>query len=497
VILAALLLAATADLSVPEVTPSKTAVLYDETFSFTARVLNSGPDAAEHVRVTLGGNGTTFLMGVTAPAGWTCEPPPRFATALACTAASLAANAEARFTLTLTAPQPTASTYRVGASITSDSTDPRRTNNAYEQELALVAPPRTASLQVTAIPANNLVVPGGLIRLRYDVRNAGPDDARDVMVLLTSEIPFTAVGAGWSCTGAVCTRAELRAGTTESIEVRATPLSEDTVDFTATVRAEQLFDSNRFDNQAHAIISVGSAASWERLLIPVSIETLPGAGGARWTTDLSALILADAQLDFAPHPCEFAAIACVIDPPPLRRQIPGAFLFSASSPNGQFFYIRPQDAGKWRFNARIRDAARVQQTAGAEMPIVRATEFRADTIALLNVPVAPQYRHTLRIYDDLGRDRTGVSIRIYSGDETEPRLIAGTELVRAHNQTTTTALLSTHPAYAQLELGQLLPLAGLESLRVEIEPRDPGVRLWAFISIVNNETHHVTVVTPQ
>jgi hypothetical protein len=33
--------------------------------------------------------------------------------------------------------------------------------------------------------------------------------------------------------------------------------------------------------------------------------------------------------------------------------------------------------------------------------------------------------------------------------------------------------------------------------RIEIEPTLPDMRVWAFVSITNNETQHVTLVTPQ
>jgi hypothetical protein len=29
-------------------------------------------------------------------------------------------------------------------------------------------------------------------------------------------------------------------------------------------------------------------------------------------------------------------------------------------------------------------------------------------------------------------------------------------------------------------------------LRVDIEPLDPTLRLWSFVSVTNNDTHHVT-----
>lgn len=500
-ILAALVLAATAELAVVEVTPSKTTLAYDETFSFTARIRNAGPDAAQGLRVLLGGNASTFLLSAQAPPGWLCESTPRYALAMSCEAETLAAGADARFTLTLTAPQPAANTYRVGASVSAASVDPQRTNNTFEQVIGLASPARTAALRITATAAANPVAEGGEIAVRYDVSNAGPDAAREVLVVIEAGPSFTASGSGWSCGGNVCTRAELAAGVTAPIEVRATaPPNEQVLNFAAFVRAEQVFDNDRRDNEARISIGVGNAGSWERILIPVADGAVPGAGGALWTTELSALILADERPEFAPRPCEFVSILCHYGEAPLRRQIDAfEYLVLPVSPAGQYFYVRPQDASKWRFNARISDAARAEQTAGAEIPIVRQSGFVNGTIALLNVPVAPEYRHTLRIYDGDGRERVLAAIRVYAPGETEPRVNVVRELVRVrdHNSVTTTARLPTHPAYAQLDPAQLGSLGDLQSMRIEVEPLDPTARLWAFVSIVNNTTHHVTVVTPQ
>ena len=56
----------------------------------------------------------------------------------------------------------------------------------------------------------------------------------------------------------------------------------------------------------------------------------------------------------------------------------------------------------------------------------------------------------------------------------------------------TTSVGPVQPATIQLEIGQLLALGGIDTLRVDVEPLDPTVRLWSFVSVTNNDTHHVT-----
>jgi hypothetical protein len=63
--------------------------------------------------------------------------------------------------------------------------------------------------------------------------------------------------------------------------------------------------------------------------------------------------------------------------------------------------------------------------------------------------------------------------------------------------TTTSVLLPTRPAYLDLDLASLTALDGLESVRVEVEPVAAQTKLWAFMTITNNDTHHVTIVSPQ
>jgi hypothetical protein len=40
-------------------------------------------------------------------------------------------------------------------------------------------------------------------------------------------------------------------------------------------------------------------------------------------------------------------------------------------------------------------------------------------------------------------------------------------------------------------------LAGSERIRIEIEPLDGRAEYWAYVSVTNNATQHVTIVSPQ
>jgi hypothetical protein len=58
---------------------------------------------------------------------------------------------------------------------------------------------------------------------------------------------------------------------------------------------------------------------------------------------------------------------------------------------------------------------------------------------------------------------------------------------------------NTEPAYAAYAgFEEILQTPGIHppALRIEVEPLTPGSRFWAFVSITNNDTQRVTLVTP-
>lgn len=223
-----------ADLEIASVTPLKDVVTTDETFRVAVRVHNRGPEAANDVKVTVGVNALSYLKNVEAPAGWTCEQGPLFGYALACTAPSLAAEAEAEFTMTMASPQHMAMTYRIGGRVQSSSEDGNEANDVRHKGLPIHGTDANAELSLTATAQAN--------RVKLEVRNAGPHDARDVMVVLSEagHLPLEASGRGWKCDGVLCMRPALKAGTTATLTVATTapPPGKKAV-VSARVRAER------------------------------------------------------------------------------------------------------------------------------------------------------------------------------------------------------------------------------------------------------------------
>jgi hypothetical protein len=111
-------------------------------------------------------------------------------------------------------------------------------------------------------------------------------------------------------------------------------------------------------------------------------------------------------------------------------------------------------------------------------------------IQLLNVPTGSAFRFTVRVYAIDGPDLVAARARVYdllSGAVLRDLLLT---LRRSREPT-------YFPAYAQLDsLGSELSNLGADRIGIEISAADPAQALWAFVTVTNNESQHVTTVTP-
>jgi len=167
-------------------------------------------------------------------------------------------------------------------------------------------------------------------------------------------------------------------------------------------------------------------------------------------------------------------------------------------PQGSLMYFRRGDAAKVTFNLRIQDLSRAAQTWGTEIPVVRESAFRIGITSLIDIPLDSRFRQMLRVYDPDAAAGALILARIFDDGGTTPIVEVPLQFqVRKSNNVVTTALLPFRPGYAQLDLGGLPELRGHAGARVELQPLTPQLRYWAFVSVTNNDTQHVTTITPQ
>lgn len=486
-----------------------------ERFTFAMGWRNDGPDAARNVRVELAGVPAPFFILNVATSGWPCYPTPE-GTVFLCQNENLPAGAAADMVVQMLTP-PTPGTFTLTGSVTSLAHDPNPSNNRASTSAQLEAAP---SFDLAITPSSQVYVAHASeeVTMQLDVANDTNRTMENLLayisVPVTDDLPqFEVTGSGWSCErlaygpqAVLCTRRRLDPGVHAPLTVNAiAPNAAGSFTIHARLGVEAHSDPFTGNNTATLTVRVGEdeqpppppPAAWNMRLLPVIGADVPGTGGSLWRTEVTALIDAD-SLVVLPTLCDFDhGHGCAgVPTPPVRRPFNAAerhlagFLPTAI---GQFVYVREELDPNLHFNIRVYDVARQEQTAGAEVPIPRQEDFVGGLVSIPGIPVAPQYRHTLRIYDRDARNGGQVQIRLYANQETTPRVTFVRSLtVPAGARTTTPLNLPTHPGVIQLELGQHIALAGLQSVRVDIEPLDAGLRLWSFVSVTNNDTHHVT-----
>jgi hypothetical protein len=251
-----------------------------------------------------------------------------------------------------------------------------------------------------------------------------------------------------------------------------------------------------------ALLAGSSAAAqeYERALVPIAItdHTLLGALGSEWKTTF-AVHNGGADrvlLTYALQQCtQFSPCvnADVIEPgeTSFRSGDELPFYLDPNAPGTLVKYLRATGSSL-SFTLRIQDISRQALTWGTEIPVIREGEFHSGRLQLLNVPLDARFRLMLRVYG-LNKGTGAVAVRFYS--VTDGALL----------QTASLAMLATAPPnsdpssgpdYAQLGnfVDLFETLRGTSAVRVELEASKP---IWAFVSVTNNETQHVTTITPQ
>lgn len=250
------------------------------------------------------------------------------------------------------------------------------------------------------------------------------------------------------------------------------------------------------------------ADEWTRLLIPTYLNgELPGAYGARWVTELAGFNASGAHQRFTSNP----DFECTRPSQCADFITPGEFFngnayVSTDRPGlGRFAYVMTAFAGvdhedKLGLTLHVRDLSRAAESHGVQVPIIRAEDTFTDgwTFGMPNVPMGSQYRQKLRVYDFDGELSHSVVVEIW-----KTYTVVGLASERLATRTLTLGSGGDpsnprpgYPGFAQLDLDQMPELVGQTSVSVRIKPQEQDARLWAFVTVTNNETQQVTTIVP-
>lgn len=234
---------------------------------------------------------------------------------------------------------------------------------------------------------------------------------------------------------------------------------------------------------------------FEPVLFPVLFRSA-GAGGSDWRTEAG---ISNPMPWFVQTFNNIQPIVCVTSPCGERLTPRDRVHFEGHGyPHGVALLVPRQEAETLAFTLRVRDVSREAEGFGTEVPVVREAEmFRNTEITLLDVPLDPRHRAKLRVYAFLDpayanqqNAPEGVDVALLHSPG-KAITLTGRPLVRDCARAGNSCAMQPH--YAEIDLAHDPAKGNRADVYVHLPE---GARGWAFVSVTNNTTQQVTLVTP-
>jgi hypothetical protein len=237
-------------------------------------------------------------------------------------------------------------------------------------------------------------------------------------------------------------------------------------------------------------------AAFDPVLFPIFMPAVPGQSGSFFETTATfwnkgltqvsffGLDTRCAPVDPSTHPEYFV-------PLPARAEHEMTLFPDCSEAVGKLFFV-PKGDKSIAASLRVWETSKQAENHGVEIPVVRREDFSEESVALLNVPVDPKFRLTMRIYG-LNRGTNFVNVSFGNRSMQVPLQPGRTIFEPSYAIVTDFAPADTAP-----------PSSRQHDMTVLVDvPRGPGgvnipgTPIWAFITVTNNVTQHITTITPQ
>lgn len=237
------------------------------------------------------------------------------------------------------------------------------------------------------------------------------------------------------------------------------------------------------------------SAVYELILVPVVFDgVVPGAQGSRWVTEVTGFNRGSVKGIVTLNPicgCQLPEGCPSFDPNP------GIFMVSTcgleTAPGGAFLLVEKQASDAYSFSLRVRDISRDPGNAGTEIPIVRSKEFfgPGGSIPILNIPMSSRHRRKLRVYDYDGPLRRQVRVQF----QRPPSIVLQEQTLTLGEPRPRPAGIFYSPGYAELDFDYIAPAEYETGVHINILLPAAG-KFWAFVTVIDNETQQITVITP-
>jgi hypothetical protein len=145
------------------------------------------------------------------------------------------------------------------------------------------------------------------------------------------------------------------------------------------------------------------------------------------------------------------------------------------------------------FSSRLSEISRHAQPQGFQIPVVREEQFLTKPSLYLRIPSNPAVRTSIRVYDPR---RAGTGVHIDVLDDTG-RVVHEMTVSLPFPDTVPADVLQ--PGFAILnDFASTVPgLPQSSTYQLRITPIPAGREYWAMVSVTDNDTQHVLIITSQ
>lgn len=215
-------------------------------------------------------------------------------------------------------------------------------------------------------------------------------------------------------------------------------------------------------------------SDFEKVLFPMTFSGR-GANGSDWRSE--NVVRSAAPFEIPADPLRLGAFALARMP-------------EQSDDGGRFLHV-PRGMEQWlSFGSHVAGRSRAAATR-TEVPVVRLRDT-AGAVRLEDVPLGRHSRARLRIYDWDSRPRR-VSYAVTVPGHPNPQW-QEVHLRAERISCPAAPCLQPEPAFVAVDLP---PLDDEEARATIYIGAGPDARIWAFVSVTDDETGHVTLHTPQ
>jgi hypothetical protein len=247
---------------------------------------------------------------------------------------------------------------------------------------------------------------------------------------------------------------------------------------------------------APASVVVAQSPSDERqqVLVPLAFaagKTVAGAQGTVWIGEVWATN--ESSEDIQTLQSQQCQLGCPDPQLPAKSQRAIALQTGALIDAGAFLYVPENLLADVSFSARVLEVTRRAQPTGFAVPVVRESDYFRTPVMFPGIPAGAAVRSSLRIYDASSQGG-----RVFLVDMVDENGSTLASVPVTLSDGTSSGPISLTPSYAAVhDVENVLAsdTGARELFHLRISPmRDVGP-YWAFVSVTDNETQHVLVIT--